>query len=296
MPNCIYCGKPAGLFRRYHAECRAQFDRATTTIPVFFEKLLESTLPAERFEQLLKEVAGTFHIGTEQLRALSIQGVNAMVQASLSQHLMTVEEEDRILEIAEALGFSIEDIPGLEDKLIKISTLRDLEDERTPNRVKVVGDMPFKLDRGEKVVWIFNNIKNYRHPKSKEPAAATEVPAPLQREMSSYLSPTSLGERPLDTKGLVERTVGDLMITNRNVIGIVSNEHYRKFPLAEIGAFHTYANGFQIVRKPAEAGTLSVVVDDPWFAANLIVSLLRASPHAGPTFEATRPETHDRAN
>jgi len=291
MPNCIYCGKLAGFLRRYHPECRAQFERATTTIPVFFEKLLESTLPADRFEQLLKEVAGTFHITPDQLRALSIQGVNAMVQASLSQHLMTVEEEDRILEIAEALGFSIDDIPGLDDRLIKISMLRDLEDEQTPNRVKVVGDMPFKLDRDEKVVWIFNNIKNYRQPKSKEPAAPA-APAPLQREMSSYLSPASLGERPLDTKGLIERTGGDLMITDRNVIGIVSNEHHRKFPLAEIGAFHTYANGFQIIRKPAGAGTLNVVVDDPWFAANLIVSLLRASPHAGPTFEATRPEAH----
>src|SRR5690242_21848031 len=115
MSNCTHCGKPAGLFRSYHADCRAQFERATATIPAFFEKLLQSLLPAERFEQLLKEVAGTFHIPPDQLRSLSVEGIKAMLDSALSHRLPTITDENRVLEIATTLGLSAEQIPGFTD-------------------------------------------------------------------------------------------------------------------------------------------------------------------------------------
>src|ERR1051325_4781003 len=167
MSNCTHCGKPAGLFRSYHPDCRAQFERAVTTIPAFFEKLLHSLLPAERFEQLLSEVAATFHIGPERLRSLSTMGINAMLDAAVSQRIPTVAEEDRILDIAATLGVSVNDIPGLADKFVKISILRDLDEGRVPDHVTVVGPMPLELQSDEAIVWIFNGAKTYRQPKSK---------------------------------------------------------------------------------------------------------------------------------
>src|SRR6185437_16407330 len=159
MSNCTHCGKPAGLFRNHHADCRAQFERATATIPAFFEKLLQSLLPADRFEQLLKEVAATFHIPPDRLRSLSIDGINAMVDSAVSQGLPTFKDEDRILEIATTLGLSAEDIPGLTDRLVKIGILRDLDEGLAPDRVTVVGPMPFELEAGESIIWIFNGVK-----------------------------------------------------------------------------------------------------------------------------------------
>jgi hypothetical protein len=287
MPNCIYCGKPAGFFRRSHVECQAQFDRATTTIPMFFEKLLDSNLPAERFEQLLKEVAATFHIGPERLRALSIDGINAMVDAALTQHLLTVDEEDRILEVAGALGLSSENIPGLDDALVKIGVLRDLEDALIPDRVTVVGPMPVELEPNESVVWIFNNVKSYRARKSKEGAAPPPDPQ-VQPDMPDYFSPGSLGKEPVQTGGLLDRGAGDLMMTNRHVFTVSDNNH-RKIPLSKIAALNTYSDGFQIVRAP-RGDLLTLVVDDPWFAANLIVRLLRLSADAGPHLDAADDE------
>jgi hypothetical protein len=283
MPNCMYCGKPAGLFRRYHVECRAQYDRATTTIPLFFEKLLDSVLPADRFQQLLKEVAATFHIGPDRLRTLSIEGINAMLDAALAQHLPTVDDEDRILEIAGALGFAAEDIPGLDDRLVKAGVLRDLEDGDIPDRVTVVGPMPVDLEPDETVVWIFNNIKTYRAPKAKDGPAAPASPA-VQRDMPAYFSPSSLGPRPVQTEGMVERGAGDLLVTNRNLF-IVANNYQRQIHLSRIAALNTYSDGFQIVRATRNDAPMTILVDDPWFAANLIVRLLRLSSDSAPHLE-----------
>jgi hypothetical protein len=273
MPNCTYCGKPAGLLRTSHAECRAQFDRATATIPAFFEKLLQSLLPADRFDRLLKEVAATFHISSEQLRSLSITGINAMLDAALAQHLPTIEDEHRILEVSGALGISSAEVPGLEDKLVKISMLRDLDDEKIPDHVTVVGPMPFELEPDETIVWIFNGVKNYRTPKSKEPAPP-RAPSPLRPDMPDYFPPASLGNQSARTSDLVEVGVGDLMITNRHIF-IVSDERHRKIPLSKVGGFDTFSDGFHISRSATDERPLTFIVDDPWFAANLIVRLLR---------------------
>jgi hypothetical protein len=282
MPNCSYCGRPAGLFRRYHAECRAQFDRAMGTIPLFFEKLLESDLPADRFEQLLKQVAERFHIEPKKLRSLSVQGINAMVQASLSQRLTTPDEEDRILEIAEALGLSMAELPDLEEKLTKIRVLRDLDNGRTPDRVDVVGPMPIDLESGETIIWIINGAMSYRPRKgpvqSKEP-----TPSKPQRD-KPYLSPASLGPQPTPIGELIERGESDVMITDRRVF-IISNNRHLEIPLSKVEAFHAYSDGFQIVRAGKEARPLTITVNDPWFAANLIVRLIGLQSDSGPQLE-----------
>jgi hypothetical protein len=281
MPNCSYCGKPAGLLRRYHAECRAQFDRAIGTIPLFFEKLLESDLPADRFKQLLREVAERFHIEPKKLRSITIDGINAMVQAALRQRLVTPDEEDRILEIAEAVGLTLSDMPDLEEKLVKVRVLRDLGDGRTPDRIEVVGPMPIDLEPGETIIWIVNGAHSYRQPREPAPPRAPSRP---QHDMPDYFSQASLGQQPAPTDGLISRGDSDLMITDRNLFVVLSERHL-KIPLTKVEAFHAYSNGFQIVLARKESRDFIVTVADSWFAANLIVKLIRLSSNAGPQLE-----------
>jgi hypothetical protein len=97
--------------------------------------------------------------------------------------------------------------------------------------------------------------------------------------MPDYFSPTSLGKQSARSSDLVEAGVGDLMITNRHIF-IISDERHRKVPLSKVGGFETYSDGFQISRSAADERPLTFIVDDPWFAANLIVRLLRLSSNA----------------
>jgi len=278
MPNCTHCGKPAGLFRSYHAECRAQFERATTTIPAFFERLLQSRLPSDRFEQLLKEVAATFHIGPDQLRSLSIAGINAMMDSAIAQHLPTAAEEDRILDIAATLGLSVSDIPGLVDKFMKISILRELDEGKIPDCVTVVGPMPFEFGPDETIVWIFNGVKSVRPRKQNEPAPARPSP-PARDEMPHYFSLASLGDQSARLNNPIDVSSGDLILTNRHIF-IVSDERHRQISLSKVVGVNPYSDGFQIVRlAPGDRPdkSLTFVMDDPWFGINLVVRLVRSS-------------------
>jgi hypothetical protein len=275
MSNCTHCGKPAGLLRNFHPECRAQFERATTTIPAFFEKLLQSLLPADRFEQLLKEVAVTFHIRPEQLRALSIDGINAMVNAALAHRLPSTAEEDRILEIATTLGFTADDIPGLSERLVKIGVLRDLDDGIIPERVSVVGPMPFELDAAESIIWIFNNVTALRAPKQKE--AADRAVSATRPGVPDYVAPASL-EGSARGKDAVEVGTGDLMVTSRHVF-IVSDDRHRQLPFAKLAHIGAFSDGFELARSRDDR-PLTFLVDDAWFAANLMIRLMRLPANA----------------
>jgi hypothetical protein len=272
MSNCTHCGKPAGLLRSYHVDCRAQFERAVTTIPAFFEKLLHSLLPAERFEQLLNEVAATFHIDPKRLRSLSMMGVNAMLDSALSQRIPTVAEEDRILDIATTLGLSVSDIPGLTDKFVKISILRDLDEGRVPDHVTVVGPMPFEFEPDEAIVWIFNGVRSYRQPKPKERVTAESV-TPARGDLPDYVSPASVSPTSAPIREWVDTGASDLMFTDRRIF-VVSEDRHRHIPLSKIASLRTFADGFQI-QRPADDRALVFIVDDSWFAANLIVRLMR---------------------
>lgn len=281
MPNCSYCGKPAGLLSRHHAECRAQFDRAIGTIPLFFEKLLESDLPPERFRQLLTEVADRFHIEPQQLRTISVDGVRAMLRAAMRERLLTLDEEDRILAIAEAVGLSLPDMPDIEEKLVQARVLRDLAEGRTPDRIEVVGPMPIDLEPGETIIWIVNGVQSYRQPRESAPARPTPR---TRQDMPDYFGPAAIGQQPAPIDGLVSRGDSDLMVTDRNLFVVLSERHL-KIPLARVAAFHAYSNGFQIILNGKEGRDLTVTTPDPWFASNLIVSLIRSTSNAGPQME-----------
>jgi hypothetical protein len=285
MAKCIHCGRPAGLFRRYHAECRAKYDLAMTMIPAFFEKALNSSLAGDRFDELLRNAAAASYIAPAQLRSLAISGIAAMTESTLADHLLTEAEEERIIEIADAVGLTLDAIPKADDKLIKANVLRELDAGRIPDRVTVVGDLPVELAADESVVWIFNQTKIYRSGRSKrrEPARLPST-SPIAH-LPLYYSATMLDADGGNPARLVEEAVGDLVVTTNQLL-TVWRERQRSIPYAKIVGFRARRDGFLIARGGSQDSVVLFAVDDPWFAANLVARLLRLSPPAEAETEA----------
>jgi hypothetical protein len=276
MAKCIHCGKPTGLFRRYHAECRAKYDLAMTMIPAFFEKALNSSLAADRFDELLRNAAAASYVTPPQLRALAIAGIGAMTESTLDDHLLTSAEEERIIEIADAVGLTLDAIPAADDKLIKASVLRELDAGRIPDRVTVMGALPIEFEPDEAVVWIFNQTKTYRSSRSKKDETAEPTPTSPGAHLPLYYSPSTLGEDGGNAARLVEESVGDLVVTT-NQLFMIWGDRQRSFPYSKIVGFNARRDGFRITRGAAQDRIVLFAVNDPWFAANLVARLLRLS-------------------
>jgi hypothetical protein len=273
MATCVHCGMPAGAFRRHHPECQARYDFAVKAIPTFFEKALHSSLPADRFDQLLQEAAAASHLKPEQLRGLAVSGVAAMVDFALATHLPTPFEEDRIVEIANAVGLTLDAVPVADDKLIKASILRELALGQIPNRVTVAGSLPVDLVPDEDIIWIFNQIKPHRSPPSKESTPQLH-PLPAIADLPDYYSPLTLAQDQGYTKAFVEGPVGDLIVTTEQLV-IVQKERTRSIPYDRITGFGARHDGILIARRPSDSRIILLMVDDVWFATNLVSQLLR---------------------
>ncbi len=274
MAQCIYCGQPAGFLRKRHAQCHERHTRALAMIPELFAKALHSALPATRFGQMLKEAAGASFIKPRDLGALCIGGISHMIDAVLEERLLTATEEERIKEIKDALGSGIADMADLDEKLIKVSILRELKAGQLPDRVTVLGPMPIELRQHETVVWLFNNVVSFR---MRAPATPTPPQTGIgfpATDKDLYCGIRAFAGDPLPMDELVEEATGDLMLTNRNIY-FIFGDGQRRIPVTKITALQPRADGIQITCEEPQGRSRTFKLDDPWLAANLIVGLVK---------------------
>jgi hypothetical protein len=272
MGQCIYCDRPAGFLRKYHAECRERHARALAMIPDLFSKALHSSLPAARFGEMLKEAAGASFIKPRDLGTICVKGISSMIDAVLEDRLLTAGEDERINEIKDALGPGIADVGGLNEKLIKISMLRELSAGHLPDRVTVVGPMPIELRQHERVIWIFNEVISFRRRTPVAvPPEGTGISLPAT-EKDLYCGLRTLNNDPMPMDDLVSEATGDLVITDRNLYFIFGDGD-RRIPMAKITALQPHADGVQVTCEQPPGRSRAFKLSDPWLAANLIVRL-----------------------
>jgi hypothetical protein len=103
--------------------------------------------------------------------------------------------------------------------------------------------------------------------------------------MPAYFSPRTLGETPAPTADLIQVGTGDLMITDQHMF-LVSDDRHRQIPFSKVSGLVTFRDGFQITRGAADDRFLTFIVDDAWFASNLIARLIRLRSRARQNNEA----------
>jgi hypothetical protein len=268
MARCQYCGKPARPFRSHHQACHDRHQRATTLIPNFFTKVLDSPIPAERFSLLLRDAAQAAFIDDQQLGALCIAGTSELIATVLEQRLPTPAEEQRILEILSAIDPRLAADPGLEEIFAKIQILRELGDGKTPDLVEVGGTMPVKLRRGEPVLWIFNDAKAFRKPAGKEPAYGHDVHAADR----TYLGLARFHRNLRAPRRFADDRIGDMMLTNFNLYFFPRSGKMMRIPVARILWVEPYANGVNVHYGPQDR-SWAYLVPDPWFLTNALALL-----------------------
>jgi hypothetical protein len=270
MAACRFCGLSAGLFRRAHSKCRARHDIARAKIPEFFAHAMSSPIPLARFKELADELAKSSFIGPSQLLALGISGITAGLNGVIQERLVTEAEETRINELRAAFSIGAEEFSGIEDRLLKIAILRDLQAGLAPDRVELPDELPIRLGQKDKVLWIFNHVANYPVPQGRQ----TRASAPRMSADASVRYHAPETERRLRTGETAVIWSGDLLVATRGVY-LISPDGIDPIPAARITSFDLYSDGIHIDFRNSGSQTRIVLLDDPWFAANLIEYIVR---------------------
>jgi hypothetical protein len=110
MGRCRYCGKPAGLFRREHKECRASFHLAFNEIAyVTQQAILDREVPWVTEARLLR-IASAGRIPVKKTRPALIKGWGAALGHSFQNRPLAEETEATLVAFKEYFALEPEEL------------------------------------------------------------------------------------------------------------------------------------------------------------------------------------------
>lgn len=195
------------------------------------------------------------------------------VELFLEDGLLTADEENRLNKLMSAWLLSSRDLEssGAFWRVGKASVLRHVM-EGNPVLTRNT-DAPVNLARDEGVAWVFKDVE-YLEDVTKRETVGGSQGVSIRVMTGLYYRVGAFKAKPVYTTSRTSIDKGILVVTDRNLF-FVGSKTSKKIPYSKIVSFEQFSNGIGLMRDAASAKPQIFVVDDGWFAYNLITNLAR---------------------
>lgn len=192
----------------------------------------------------------------------------------LDDNVLSNEEEERILEFIDFFGLSQQDLDtnGSYTKIGQSKILKQVLNGEMPNVVKIeAGILPFNINKGETIIWLFHNVK-YHEDTIKKSYEGGSRGASVRVAKGVYLRAGSFRGKVVESNYLKLIGVGMMAITNKNIY-YASNQKTFKLPHNKIVGVKPYSDGIQIFKDGINAKAQYFTQIDGLFAYNIISNI-----------------------
>lgn len=273
MGDCKHCGEKAGFLRNVHSECD---DRYTSARRAMVGRAVAAATGGAGFGNLSQEltrIADANFVPREQVRAILSEGLDAAVDKSFEDGLLTREEEDRLRDYVRHFSLNGGTGAAVLDRLTRGAVLRDVCEGKLPDSPHTVANLPFNFQKSETPVWAFFNVAYYeRRTRRIRQGASQGVSIRVMRGV--YYSPRTFRSESVEHNVTEHVDTGTVGITNKHVYFKGQEKSFR-IPYSRIVSFDGYADGFSIVRDAANARPQIFSTGDGWFSYNLVTNLAK---------------------
>ena len=276
MAKCDLCGQDAGLLRKRHKECEARLQEGSAKIAALArEAALAWRLP-ESFQSEATQIASESFISGFQLYELFVTGFEQAVEAALGDGVLSQEEENSLQTFCKALSLSQGDVDraGAYTRLVKAGVIRDILEGKVPDRFKVSADLPFNLQKGETLIWLFQQVKYYEERTTIKRQGSYQGVS-LRIFKGVYYHIGGFRSEPVPVTQVVG-DIGVLGITNKHIYFFGPAKSFR-IAYSKIVSIAPYSDGIVIQRDSASAKPQIFVTGDGWFTHNLVSNLTRSA-------------------
>ena len=273
MGNCIYCGEPAGFLKKTHKECKQRHEQGKSKIVSLVGKVSSEGGDLNRLESSIKQVASSSHIDSSMMKALVVSGWQRAVDVAFDDGILTEGEEAALSELKQHFSLTQQELDrkGSFTKIVKGAVLRDILDGKLPERVQVDGNLPFNLQKTEKVVWVFENVDYYEEKTRTRYVGGSQGVSIRIAKGLYYRTGAFKGER-VQTSETVHADTGLLGVTNKHIYFAGPSKRFR-INYNKIVAFESFSDGIGVQRDAQTAKPQSFSTGDGWFTYNLITNL-----------------------
>jgi hypothetical protein len=273
MSNCTYCGKPAGFLRRVHLECEQRHDAGKRQILSFISLGIAPSNTS--VVDQIKEIAKRSFIGEEERHELEVQAWTSAVDNCLQDNVLDEAGERQLIEWKDQLSLSQDESDRNKSyaRIVQNAVIREVLSGVIPADFDFDGDLHINLQRGEQVVWVFENVRYFEDRPHREFVGRSEGIS--IRVMSGlYYRIGSFRGHAITSTETVYVDTGVMAITNKNLYFEGPSKPFR-VPYRKIVSFSPYEDGIGIIRDAASAKPQIFVNDEGWFTYNLVTNLAR---------------------
>jgi hypothetical protein len=273
VANCIYCGEPAGFFRKQHAACKSAADNARQAIRATIKEALGDGMTMERARRVVDEISQRAHVPEADKRVAIVNEVTLAVDRFLEDGVLDQSEENRISDLQEKFALTQADFArtGAVEKVVKAATLRDVMNGELPDRLALKGAIPFNLQKGEKIIWAFPNAE-YLEDKSRRQYVGGSQGVSVRIAKGVYYRVGAFKGHSVERTERVSVGTGLLALSNKHIL-FSGGEKSLRIPYSKIVTFQPFSDGIAIVRDAASAKPQIFVTGDGWFTYNLASNL-----------------------
>lgn len=226
-----------------------------------------------RLESDVKNLATNSFIKEHELTELYYHGFDKSIESFLDDGVITVEEEQKILNFKKHFNDLSLDNSDSFQKVVKSLVLRDVMESKLPARLDISGDLPFLLQKDESVIWVFQNVECYEQ-RTKTTYEGRSQGISIRIAKGVYYRTGSFKGNPVVSEHAVLLGTGIIAFTNKNLyFGSVSKTF--KIPYNKLISITPYSDGIGLQKDGASAKPQIFKPLDGWFAYNVISNLTK---------------------
>lgn len=262
MGDCKYCGKPAGFLRNKHAECETQYHRGTQKIISEVIRAIKESSDFAGLATAIPNIERSAFIPSSNRKEFLIKGWESSVEQFLEDGLLDNEEEERLVKFKDHFDLSPSELDknGALTKTVKAAVLRDILGGVIPQRMSVEGNLPINFQKGEQLVWAFQNSK-YLEDKTRRKYVGSSKGASIRVMKGVYYRVGTFKGHAVDHTERVHVDTGWVAVTNKNIYFAGPQKSVR-LPYSKIISFEPFSDGIGVIRDAATAKPQIFVTGD----------------------------------
>jgi hypothetical protein len=271
--TCTFCGQSAGIFHTKHPECVQKHDNGRLEITEQISEAANSSARTEFIADSLMEIARRSFISDAEARNLSVEAWSSAVNRALDHGVLSEEQQDHLVALKNGLSLSEPDLNrhGTWERIVKSAALRDVMNGRMPKRVTVEGGLPLNLQKGEEIVWLFNNSE-YLEDRIHRQYVGGSRGLSVRVVKGVYYRVGAFKGQAIDRADRVHVDSGLVVLTNKNIYFIGPRKSLR-VSYSNIVSFQPFEDRIGIIRDTTTAKPKIFVTRDGWFTYNLVTNL-----------------------
>ena len=271
--RCKYCGEQSSIVSWAHPSCRQQYLKAWSDMISEASKAAQGSTPLADLSNELNGIAVAGRVPLDQMREAKVQGFEVAVDQILNQSSVSPEQERHLLEFSKVGDLSRDElnIRGAWSRMVKGCVLSDVSSGNFKSRVSMDSSLPFNFQKGEVLIWIFPGSR-YLADKTHKSYVGRSSGMSFRVAKGVYYRVGSFRGHPVETTTLDSIDAGALAITQKHLYFGGGRTSFR-IAIAKIVTLVPYSNGFGLFRDRVNAKREVFIVDDPWFAHNLLARL-----------------------